>query len=64
MTKIENYVVNPKTGIGTFKPANPRKVAFIDAEAPYSDKTLPKDHPKRGEWNITKKGGKKKKKIA
>ena len=40
-----------------------KNVAFIDAEAPYSDKTLPKKHPKHGEWNITK-GGKKKSKKA
>lgn len=23
-----------------------------DPEAPYSEKTLPKGHPKRGEWNL------------
>ena len=45
-------------GNGTFKPAKPEKVAFIDAEAPYSDDPTP-GHP---DWNITKKGGKKKKK--
>jgi len=40
---------------------NSVNVSFKDEEAPYSDKTLPKDHPKRGEWNLAT-GGKKKKK--
>ena len=37
-----------------------KNVAFIDEEAPYSDNPTPK-HP---DWNITEKGGKKKKKRA
>ena len=53
MAKFDGkYVVDPKTGKGKI-------VAFIDEEAPYSDNPA-KDHP---DWNITKKGGKKKKKA-
>ena len=48
MAKTYKYNIN-KDGIG--------KVSFIDEEAPYSDDPTP-GHP---DWNLTKKGGKKKK---
>jgi len=51
MARKYKYNIN-EDGIG--------KVSLKDEEAPYSDKTLPKDHPMRGKWNISE-GGKKKK---
>ena len=32
--------------------SKPKKVALVDEEEAYSKKTLPKKHPKHGEWNM------------